>query len=73
MNDFSPGGAAPAVDDVAPVGSAANAPQPTAGVFSEFSTALASAHAGLSHLLELLSLEARRAGLALTWMIASGV
>ncbi|MET3109183.1 hypothetical protein AAKU67_004154 [Oxalobacteraceae bacterium GrIS 2.11] len=43
------------------------------GMFAELSVALTSAHAALSNFLELMSLEARRAGLALTWMIMCGV
>ena len=45
----------------------------TAGVLEELRDAVASARETLSDLLELLSLEARRAGLALMWMVAWGV
>jgi hypothetical protein len=45
---------------------------PTAGVLEELSSALASARAALSNFLDLMSLEARRAGLALMWMVAWG-
>lgn len=47
-------------------------PQPT-GIFNELSNALESARSGLSNFLELVSLEARRAGLMLAWMVASGL
>lgn len=43
---------------------------PSASLFDELSNALASARAVLSGLLELVSLEARRAGLAFVWMFA---
>jgi hypothetical protein len=45
----------------------------TAGVLDELSGAFASARAALSNFLDLISLEARRAGLALVWMIAFGL
>ena len=45
---------------------------PTAGVLEELTGTLSSARAALSHFFDLLSLEARRAGLALVWMIALG-
>jgi hypothetical protein len=45
---------------------------PTAGVLDELSSALASARATLSNILDLMSFEARRAGLALMWMVAWG-
>ena len=51
----------------------AEPPLPTAGVLDELSSALASARAVLSNFLELISSEARRAGLALMWMVAGGV
>jgi uncharacterized membrane protein YqjE len=41
-------------------------------VFEELSGAFASARAAVSDFLELLSLEARRAGLALMWMVVLG-
>ena len=50
----------------------AETPLPTAGVLDELASAFASARAALSNFLDLISLEARRAGLALTWMVASG-
>jgi hypothetical protein len=46
---------------------------PTAGVLEELTATLASARAALTHFLSLVSLEARRAGLALVWMIALGL
>ena len=46
---------------------------PAPGVLDELSSALASGRAVLSNFLDLLSLEARRAGLALMWMVAWGV
>ena len=46
--------------------------QPAAGVLDELSGALASARAALLNFLDLMSLEARRAGLALMWMVAWG-
>ena len=46
--------------------------QPVAGVLDELSGALASARAALLYFLDLMSLEARRAGLALMWMVAWG-
>jgi uncharacterized membrane protein YqjE len=47
--------------------------RPTAGVLGELSNVLASARTTLSSILELISLEARRAGLALLWIIVMGV
>ena len=46
--------------------------RPTAGVLEELTGTLSSARAALSYFFDLLSLEARRAGLALVWMIALG-
>jgi hypothetical protein len=46
---------------------------PNAGVLKELSNVLASARETVSNFLELVSLEARRAGVALVWMIAWGV
>lgn len=46
---------------------------PAPGVLDELSGAFASARAALAGFLELLSLEARRAGLALVWMAVSGL
>ena len=48
-------------------------PPSTAGVFDELANVLASARETLSNSLELVSLEARRAGLALVWMIVAGL
>ena len=45
----------------------------TAGALEEFSSAFASARGGLSEFLDLISLEARRAGLGLMWMVALGL
>ncbi len=45
---------------------------PSASVLDELSHTLASARAAVSHFLDLMSLEARRAGLALMWMVALG-
>jgi hypothetical protein len=46
--------------------------QPSVDVLGELSTALTSARAALSNVLELISLEARRAAIALMWMVALG-
>jgi hypothetical protein len=46
---------------------------PTAGMLEGLASALASARAALSNFLDLMSLEARRAGLALMWMVAWGL
>jgi uncharacterized membrane protein YqjE len=48
-------------------------PPPTLGVFDELSKVFAFARKTLSDFLELVSLEARGAGLALVWMIVGGV
>lgn len=47
--------------------------QSTGGVLDELSSTLAAARAALSNFLDLAALEARRAGLALMWMVAWGV
>jgi hypothetical protein len=73
MNQVDAGGAAQAATAPAETGAHADTAKPTAGVLDELSSALASAHSALSNFLELLTLEARRAGLALTWMILCGV
>jgi hypothetical protein len=52
-------------------GAATRPPEP--GVFDELSNALVSARAAVSNFLDLLSFEARRAGLALVWMVACGL
>ena len=68
------GGAAPAADDPAQSpGARAERPLPTAGVLDELSGAFASARAALSGFLDLMSLEARRAGLTVMWMVIGGV
>ena len=46
---------------------------PPSGVFDELSTLLAFARETLSNFLELLSLETRRAGLGLLWMLVGGL
>jgi hypothetical protein len=48
-------------------------PVPTVGVFAELSCALTFARALLSNILDLATLEARRAGVALVFMIVGGV
>lgn len=45
---------------------------PPAGVLDELAGAFSSARAALAGILELMSLEARRAGLALMWMVVWG-
>ncbi len=71
------GGAAPAAEDG--MTSAAQSDgirdetrRPAAGVLDELSSALASARAALSNFLDLVSLEARRAGLTLMWLVVWG-
>lgn len=73
MAAFESGGEAPTVEATARIGIHTDTRLPSAGVLGELSDALASAHAALSNFLDLVSLEARRAGLALTWMIVCGV
>lgn len=46
---------------------------PPSGVIDALSALFTSARTALSDILELLSLEARRAGLALMWMVVCGV
>ena len=48
-------------------------PSPTVGVFDELSKGLVFARETLSNLLELVSLEARHAGLTLVWMMVGGL
>lgn len=48
-------------------------PPATAGVFDELANALAFARETFSNFLELASLESRRAGLTLVWMLAGGL
>lgn len=48
-------------------------PPPTAGLLGELAGALGSARTAFSSFFDLLSLEARRAGLALMWMVAWGL
>lgn len=66
-------GAAPAAD-ASPLsdGRRTTTPPPTAGVLDELAGALA-ARAIISNFLDLMCCEARRAGLALMWMIAWGI
>ena len=75
MNRFETGDAAPTADAAAQAAEqiGVHSVPLTAGVLDELSVALASARAALSNFLDLLSLEARRAGLMLTWMIVCGV
>lgn len=73
MLGFETGGAAQTIETAAQIGTHADTRIPTAGILDEFSSVLASAHSALSNFLDLLSLEARRAGLMLTWMIVCGV
>lgn len=51
----------------------AGSPAPAAGMLDELSGAIASTRALVSNFLDLLSLEARRAGLALLWMAVWGL
>jgi hypothetical protein len=48
-------------------------PPPTGGVIDELSKVLAFARETLSNFLELVSLEGRRAGLSLVWMLVGGL
>lgn len=67
-------GAAPTADSaVEGEASRAGTPLPRAGVLEELSSTLASARGWLSNFLELMSLEARRAGLTLMWMVVWGL
>jgi len=54
-------------------GSTGTADPPLPGVLAELSGVVASARAGLAGFLDLVTLEARRAGLSLTWMVACGL
>jgi len=54
-------------------GARAGAGLPAAGVLDELSGAFSSARAALAGFLELMSLEVRRASLALVWMAACGL
>lgn len=64
----SPGTAAPRTDDVR-----AESSPPSASLFTELSSAFGAARAALSNFLELITLEARSAGLALVWMVVWGL
>lgn len=67
------GSSAPTADVAAQTDAVrAETPVSTAGVLDELSSTVASARAALSYFLDLISLEARRAGLALMWMVAWG-
>lgn len=67
------GGPAPSADVLAQHDAVrAETHVPTTGVIDELSSTLASVRAALSNFLDLISLEARRAGLALMWMVAWG-
>jgi len=64
----------PAADSPAEINNdSAGTRLPNPGVFEELSHAFTSARATLANLLELLSLEARRAGIAVMWLAASGI
>jgi hypothetical protein len=52
---------------------ATRTPLPVSGVFDELSNAFSSARGALSNFLDLLTLEARRASLALVWMLTCAV
>lgn len=69
----SDGGPAASIDAV-PANDAGCAPPPMAapGVLDELGNVLASARATLSNVLDLISLEARRAGVTLVWMVVLG-
>lgn len=68
------GGTAPTADVAERTNAVrAEAHVPTPGVLDELSSIVASARAALSYFLDLISLEARRAGLALMWMVAWGL
>lgn len=67
-------GAVPSADAPAPSDEVRTETRPaTAGVLHELSSAIASARAALSNFLDLISIEARRAGLAFMWMVVWGV
>jgi hypothetical protein len=68
--DLSPSAEAPTSTPEAPPGNAA--PPAPPGVLDELSGVLDSARESVSSFLELISLEAQRAGLALFWMVAWG-
>jgi hypothetical protein len=68
------GGAAPSLDAPAQSdGVRAETRQSAAGVLEELSGVLASTRAALSNFIDLISLEARHAGLALMWMVVWAV
>jgi hypothetical protein len=73
MTGFETSGASAAGPTAAKPAENTDTHQPTAGVIEELSGALSSARTLLSNFLDLLSLEARRAGIALAWMIVCGV
>jgi len=68
------GGAAASPNAAAQNSDATDQPQlPAAGLFEQVTNALGSARVVISSFLELVSLEARRAGLALMWLVAWGL
>ena len=67
----SPSAEAPAAANDA--GPRAEIPPRTSGVLNEVAGVLDSARESLSNFLELVTLEARRAGLALFWLVAWGI
>lgn len=72
--ELAEGGVAPVAQAPAQGGEVrTEASPPTVGALEELWRALASARAGLSEFLALMSLEARRAGLALIWMVSCGL
>ena len=67
------GSATPVNDRPQGDGGYAEAQRPARGLLDEMFAAVASARAALSSFLDLLSIEARRAGLALVWMVVWGL
>ena len=69
------GGGGAATENTPPQSSESGegASPPAAGVLDELSALLAAGRAVVSNFLELVSLEARRAGLTLVWMVACGI
>ena len=64
---------APTAEALAQAGLRGASAAPSAGVLSELSNVVSSARETMSSFLELVSLEARRAGVSLVWMVAWGV
>lgn len=77
MSPLRPQNATPTSDGVIPAapgdGARAGTGLPAPGVLDELSSAFSSARAALAGFLELMSLEARRAVLALVWMATCGL